>query len=118
MGERAAHFAHRCEFAQTLIPGLRIEAKGKGNEDGQLVAKEVLFDRDSMRVSWENVTRVAPLVARATTLEDKTATLDSRPEQVETSSGAVPQHYNPEATSNGPTRRQGSVLGVERVGFA
>ena len=70
--------------AQTLIPGLRIEAKGKGNEDGQLVAKEVLFDRESMRVSWEIVPRVSPPEARATTLENQTAALDSRAGKVET----------------------------------
>jgi hypothetical protein len=63
--------------AQDLIPGLRIEAKGKGNEDGQLIAKEVLFDSESMRVSWEIVPRVSPLVPRATTLEDQTAAIDS-----------------------------------------
>jgi hypothetical protein len=68
--------------AQTLIPGLRIEAKGKGNEDGQLVAKEVLFDRESMRVSWEMVPRVSPPLPRANTLEDQTAAIDRR--QMET----------------------------------
>jgi OOP family OmpA-OmpF porin len=77
--------------AQTLIPGLRIEAKGKGNEDGQLVAKEVLFDRDSMRVSREISTRVSPLEARATTLEDQTAALDSRAGQLETKQGQLEQ---------------------------
>jgi outer membrane protein OmpA-like peptidoglycan-associated protein len=77
--------------AQTLIPGLRIEAKGKGNEDGQLVAKEVLFDRDSMRVSREIGTRVSPLEARATTLEEQTAGLDSRAGQMETKQGQLEQ---------------------------
>ena len=76
---------------QTLIPGLRIEAKGKGTEDGQLVAKEVLFDRDSLRVSREIGTRVSPLEARATTLEDQTAALDSRAGQMETKQGQLEQ---------------------------
>lgn len=76
---------------ETLIPGLRIEAKGKGNEEGQLVAKEVLFDRDSLRVSREIGTRVSPLEARATTLEDQTAALDSRAEQMETKQGQLEQ---------------------------
>jgi hypothetical protein len=70
--------------AQTLIPGLRIEAKGKGNEDGQLVAKEVLFDSESMRVSWKMVLRVSPLEAIATTLGDQRAALDSRAGEMET----------------------------------
>jgi OmpA-OmpF porin, OOP family len=76
---------------QTLIPGLRIEAKGKGGEDGQLVAKEVLFDRDSLRVSREIGTRVLPLEARATTLEDQTAALDGRAGQMETKQGQLEQ---------------------------
>jgi outer membrane protein OmpA-like peptidoglycan-associated protein len=76
---------------RTLIVGLRIEAKGKGNEDGQLVAKEVLFDRDSMRVSREIGTRVSPLEARATTLEDQTAGLDSRAGQMDTKQGQLEQ---------------------------
>jgi hypothetical protein len=70
--------------AQTLIPGLRIEAKGKGNEDGQLVAKEVLFDSESMRVSWKMVPRVSLLEAKATTLGDQRAALDSPAGEMET----------------------------------
>jgi outer membrane protein OmpA-like peptidoglycan-associated protein len=76
---------------ETLVPGLRIEAKGKGNEDGHLVAKQVLFDRDSMRVSKEIDTRVSPLEARATTLEDQTAALDGRAGQMETKQGQLEQ---------------------------
>jgi hypothetical protein len=70
--------------ARTLIPGLRIEAKGKGNEDGQLVAEEVSFDRESMRVSWETAPRVPRPVARATPLDDPMAALGNRAERMET----------------------------------
>ncbi len=40
---------------QNLIVGLRIE--GKGNENGEFVAKEVLFDRESMPASWFSTPR-------------------------------------------------------------
>jgi len=61
------------------------------NEDGQLVAKEVLFDRDSMRVSLEIGTRVSPLEARATALDDQPAALDSRAGQMGTKQGQLEQ---------------------------
>ena len=76
---------------RTLIVGLRIEAKGKGNENGELVAKEVLFDRSSLRASREIDTRVSPLEVRASTLEGQTAALDSRAGQMETKQGQLEQ---------------------------
>jgi hypothetical protein len=60
---------------QTLIVGLRIEAKGKGkgNENSELVAKEVLFDRNSMRASWFSTPRL--IQQTQLTSQHSTATL-------------------------------------------
>src|SRR5438067_9005625 len=33
----------------SLVPGLQIEAQGKGNDKGELVADKVIFDTNSMR---------------------------------------------------------------------
>ena len=51
---------------ESLVPGLQIEAVGKGGENGGLVAAKVLFDPNSMRVSRQVDARVDPVdVVRA-----------------------------------------------------
>src|SRR5581483_11679248 len=58
-------FGHKTSMdATALLPGLQVEAQGKGNEKGELVADRVLFDPNSMRASRQIDTRVAPLEAR------------------------------------------------------
>src|SRR5581483_9875595 len=75
--------------AAALVPGLRIEADGKGNEKGELVATKVQFDPNSMRASRQIDTRVAPIEARTGTLEGKTTTLEGRAGQLETRAGEL-----------------------------
>ena len=48
----------------SLVPGLHVEAQGKGNDHGELVAEKVSFDPNSMRASKQIDTRVSPLEAR------------------------------------------------------
>lgn len=72
-----------------LVPGLRIEAQGKGNDKGDLVAEKVLFDPNSMRASRQIDTRVSPLEARTGTLEGRTGTLETRTGTLENRTGQV-----------------------------
>jgi len=75
--------------AAALVPGLRIEADGKGNEKGELVASKVEFDPNSMRASRQIDTRVGPVEARTGTLEGRANTLDGRAGQLETRAGQL-----------------------------
>lgn len=69
--------------ANSLVPGLHVEAQGRGNEKGELVAAKVIFDPNSMRASRQIDTRVAPIEAREATLENRTNQLESRAGQIE-----------------------------------
>ena len=46
--------------SDALVAGLQIEAQGKGNEKGDLVADRVIFDPNSMRASRQIDARVPP----------------------------------------------------------
>ena len=73
----------------SLVPGLQVEAQGKGNEKGELVADRIIFDPNSMRASRQIDTRVSPLEARTGSLEGRTGTLESRAGQIETRQGQL-----------------------------
>lgn len=75
--------------ATALVPGLRIEADGKGNARGELVANRVVFDPNSMRASRQIDTRVAPIESRTGTLEGRAGTLEGRAGQLETRAGQI-----------------------------
>jgi outer membrane protein OmpA-like peptidoglycan-associated protein len=81
---------------QALVPGLHIEAQGKGSDKGDLVADRVTFDPNSMRASRQIDTRVSPLEAREGSLENRTGqvegrtgTLENRAGQLETRAGQI-----------------------------
>jgi OmpA-OmpF porin, OOP family len=73
----------------SLVPGLQIEAQGKGNDKGELVADKVIFDPNSMRASRQIDTRVSPIEARTGSLESRTGTLEGRAGQMETRQGQL-----------------------------
>ncbi len=73
----------------SLVPGLRIEADGKGNDKGELVAEKVVFDPSSMKASRQIDTRVSPLEAKEGTLEGRTNTLEGKQGQLETRAGQL-----------------------------
>lgn len=75
--------------ATALLPGLQVEAQGKGNEKGELVADRVLFDPNSLRASRQIDARVAPLEARTGSLEGRTGSLENRTGQVENRQGQL-----------------------------
>ncbi len=82
---------HRKSAMETdaLLPGLHIEAVGKGNDKGELVADRVVFDPNSMRASRQIDTRVSPLESRTGSLEGRTGTLEGRAGQMETRQGQL-----------------------------
>jgi outer membrane protein OmpA-like peptidoglycan-associated protein len=73
----------------SLVPGLQIEAQGKGNEKGELVAARVIFDPNSMRASRQIDTRVSPLEARTGSLEGRTGNLETRAGNIEGRQGQL-----------------------------
>jgi len=75
--------------SSALVPGLRIEAKGKGNDKGDLVAEKVLSDRVSMRTSRQIDTRVSPLEARTGSVENRAGQLEGRAGQLENRAGQI-----------------------------
>ncbi|HZS54087.1 MAG TPA: OmpA family protein [Bryobacteraceae bacterium] len=75
--------------AASLLPGLQIEAQGKGNEKGELVADRVVFDPNSMRASRQIDTRVAPIEARTGSLEGRAGNLEGRATTLESRAGQM-----------------------------
>lgn len=73
----------------SLVPGLRIEAEGKGDDKGDLVADRLVFDPNSMRASRQIDTVVSPLAARTGTLEGRTGQLENRANQTESRQGQL-----------------------------
>jgi outer membrane protein OmpA-like peptidoglycan-associated protein len=72
-----------------LVPGLHIEAQGKGNDTGDLIAEKVSFDPNSMRASRQIDARVSPLEARAGSLEGRSTALEGRAGQLEGRAGQL-----------------------------
>jgi outer membrane protein OmpA-like peptidoglycan-associated protein len=73
----------------SLVAGLRVEAQGKGNDKGELVADRVVFDPNSMKASRQIDTRVSPLESRTGTLEGRAGQLEGRAGQLETRAGQI-----------------------------
>jgi OmpA-OmpF porin, OOP family len=72
-----------------LVPGLHIQVDGEGNEKGDLVAKKVIFDPNSMRASRQIDARVSPLEARTGSVENRTGQLENRAGQLENREGQL-----------------------------
>lgn len=79
-------FGRTATDAANLIPGLRVEAEGAGNEKGELAASKVSFDANALKSARAIDTRVAPLEARTGQLEGRAGQLESRAGQLETRS--------------------------------
>jgi OOP family OmpA-OmpF porin len=72
-----------------LVPGLHIEAQGKGNDKGDMIADKVFFDPNSMRASRQIDARVSPLEARTGSLEGRTGAVEGRTTGLETRAGQL-----------------------------
>ncbi len=55
----------------SLVPGLRLDAEGKGNDKGELVASKITFDPNDLRAARSVDTLVSPLESRTGQLEGR-----------------------------------------------
>ena len=92
--------------AGSLVPGLQVEAQGKGNEKGELVADRVVFDPNSMRASRQIDARVSPLEARTNGIEGRTNTLENRAGQMENRQGQLEDQQKQTQTQVGQVQTQ------------
>ena len=104
--ELKKHFGHTSMNLDSLVPGLRVEVQGRGNEKGDLVAEKVTFDPNSMRASRQIDTRVAPLESRTGTLEGRTGTLENRAGQIENRQGQLEDTEKQTQTHVGQVEQQ------------
>jgi outer membrane protein OmpA-like peptidoglycan-associated protein len=72
-----------------LVPGLNVEADGKGAANGDLTADKVIFDPNSMRTSKQVDARVGPIESRTGQVEGRTGKLENRAGQIETRQGQL-----------------------------
>ena len=72
-----------------LVPGLNVEADGKGAANGDLAADKVVFDPNSMRTSKQVDARVGPIESRTGQIEGRTGKLENRTGQIETRQGQL-----------------------------
>ncbi len=83
-------FRHTAKMdAGSLVPGLHIEAQGRGDDKGDLIAEKVSFDPNSMRASRQIDARVSPVEARTGSLEGRAGALEGRSTQLETRASAM-----------------------------
>ena len=90
----------------SLVAGLRVEAQGKGNEKGELVADRVIFDPNSMKASRQIDTRVAPLESRTGSLEGRAGQLEGRAGQLENRAGQMENRQGQLETQEKQTQQQ------------
>jgi OmpA-OmpF porin, OOP family len=92
--------------ADSLVSGLRVEAQGKGNEKGELVADRIIFDPNSMKASRQIDTRVAPVEARTGSLEGRAGHLEGRAGQLENRAGQMENRQGQLETQEKQTQQQ------------
>lgn len=82
-------FRNHAMNTSSLVPGLRIEADGKGTANGDLAADKVVFDPNSMRTSSQVDARVGPIESRTGQIEGRTGKLENRAGQIEARQGQL-----------------------------
>jgi len=99
--------------ATSLLPGLSIEADGKGTANGDLAADKVVFDPNSMRTSKQVDARVGPIESRTGQIEGRTGKLEGRTDQIETRQGQIVNRQGQLEDTEKQTQQQvGQVKGV------
>jgi len=83
------HWGHKKMDVTALVPGLRVEANGEGNAQGQLVASKVVFDPSSYKSSRAIDTRVSPIESKTNQLEAKQGQLETKAGQLEAKAGEL-----------------------------
>lgn len=118
------HMSKKSMDASSLVPGLRVEANGKGNDQGQLVADKVTFDPSSYKSSRSIDTRVSPLESRTGSLEGRAGQLESKTGQLESKTGELTtktgqlsdqQKQDEQTTAQVRTEADNANKGVESV---
>lgn len=66
-----------------LVPGLRIDAEGVGNAQGELAVDKITFNPDDFRTARSVDTRVTPLEGKQAEMEGKQADLEAKQKQTE-----------------------------------
>lgn len=66
-----------------ILRGLRLKVEGRGNEEGQLVAKKIRFDEDDLRTAQALEARVDPVEDMATSTKALAEANQQRIEEVE-----------------------------------
>jgi len=70
--------------ADELIPGLYVEAEGRGGESGELQTRKIVFQPGAQRTARAVDTRVRPVEARTGVVESRATALESRADQLQT----------------------------------
>jgi outer membrane protein OmpA-like peptidoglycan-associated protein len=76
--------SRKAATADELIPGLYVEAEGRGSESGELETRKILFERGAQRTARSADIRVRPVEARAGALEARATDLEGRTDQLQT----------------------------------
>jgi len=70
-----------------LLPGLYVNAEGRGGQHGELLTSKIFFDPSDLRAARSADSRVRPVEGRAGALEARAGTLEGRADQVESRAG-------------------------------
>lgn len=70
--------------ADELIPGLYVEAEGRGNESGELETRKIVFQPGAQRTARSADIRVRPVEARTGVLESRATELEGRADHLQT----------------------------------
>jgi OmpA-OmpF porin, OOP family len=81
---RARKASKNTDGADFLVPGLYIQAKGKGGEKGELVATKIKYSSTSLRTFRQADARAAVVESRVNVVEQRSAALENRAEQLDT----------------------------------
>jgi OOP family OmpA-OmpF porin len=70
--------------ADELIPGLYVEAEGRGSESGELETRKIVFQPGAQRTARSADIRVRPVEARTGVLESRATELEGRSDKLQT----------------------------------
>ena len=70
--------------ADELIPGLYLEAEGRGSETGELETRKIVFQTGAQRTARAADIRVRPVEARTGVLESRSTELEGRADHLQT----------------------------------
>lgn len=76
--------SRKAAAADQLIPGLYVEAEGRGSESGELRARKIVFQPGDQRTARSVDTRVRPVEARTGVVESRATELEGRADQLQT----------------------------------